>query len=76
VSEVQGKKSQTANIFISDDYLQEELIGPAGGIERVQKASFLMRCCAAQRLTDLTDDYPVIGNDKRMAFAKKLNLSR
>jgi len=75
VSEVQREKSQTANIFISDDYLQKELIGPAGRIERLQKASFLMRCCAAQHLMQVTDDYPVIGNDKKMASAKKLNLS-
>jgi len=35
VSEVQGKKSQAANIFISDNYLQEELIVPQNSIERV-----------------------------------------
>jgi hypothetical protein len=56
VSEVQGKKSSAANIFISDDYLQKKLICPPGGIESVQKACFLIRCPAAQRLTDLTDD--------------------
>ena len=72
---MQGEEGQAANIFISDDYLQKELTGPAGRIERVQKASFLMRCCAAQHLMQLADDYPVIGNDKRMASAKKLNLS-
>ena len=72
---MQGKKSPAADIFISDDYLQEKLIGPPGRIEPVQKACFLIRCPAAQRLTGLTDDYPAIGRDKATASPRKPNVS-
>ena len=72
---MQGEKSQAANLFISDDYLQEKLIGPPGRIERLKKASFLIRCFVAQWLADSADDRPAIGNDKQTASSKRLNVA-